>query len=172
MVDWTTHLGLGWLLSKTQKLEKTPFLIGCVLPDLVRWPGYPLQLIINARLIDALLKPSHTILGALLLSIAASIVFTNYSPRTTLALFAGSVLHLSLDTLMKARIGYGVYLLWPLSWNTYALDLSSMGDPIPPIISIALCCLVLVYERMHAQSRTNFKEQPFVMTTQNKSKRG
>jgi len=162
MVDWTTHLGLGWLLSKTKKLEKTPFLVGCVLPDLVRWPGYPLQLIINARLIDALLKPTHTILGALLLSIAASSVFTDYSPRTTLALFAGSVLHLALDTLMKARIGYGVYLLWPLSWNAYSLDLISVFDPIPPIISLALCCLVLLYERKHPQKYGNFKKQNFL----------
>jgi len=169
MVDWTTHLGLGWLVSKTKKVEKIPFLIGCVLPDLVRWLGYPFQLFIvpfYSKLIDAFLKPSHTIVGVFLLSFIASALFVNSSSRTILSLFSGGGFHLFLDTLQKARVGYGIYLFWPLSWNAYAVDLVSVFDPMPSAVTSILCLVIFAYgrrrsKRAHRSTKQSFLLEPF-----------
>jgi len=147
MCDWTTHLAIGWLITKTGKIPRTSFLIGCVLPDLIWIWSYVLSLFLDSKVVDALLRPSHTILGALLLSIAASMAFRNDVSRTFGSLFSGSLSHLFLDLLMKASPGYGIFLLWPFSWMGYALNVISIFDPTPAIVSSALCITVLLIER-------------------------
>jgi len=147
MCDWTTHLAVGWLIAKAGKIAKTPFLVGCVLPDLVWIWSYILPVFLESRVVDALLRPSHTILGALLLSIAASIAFRSSSSLNFVSLFSGSLIHLSLDLTMKAPPGYGIFLLWPFSWRGYALNLISIFDPTPAIVSSALCITVLLIDR-------------------------
>lgn len=166
MVDWTTHLGLGWLFSKTKKVEKIPFLIGCILPDLVRWPWYPFQLFIvpfYSKLIDALLKPSHTMVGVFLLSFVASAFFANSSSRTVISLFSGGIFHIFLDMLQKARVGYGIYLFWPLSWNAYALDLVSVFDVRLPAVTLIVCLAVFAYGRRNSKKALQSKKQSFLL---------
>ena len=148
MCDWTTHLAIGWLITKTRKIPRTSFLIGCVLPDLMWIWSYVLSLFLDSEVVDALLRPSHTIVGALLLSIAASMAFRNDISRTFgSSLFSGSLVHLSLDLLMKAPPGYGIFLFWPFSWRGYAINIVSISDPTPAIVSSALCVAVLLIER-------------------------
>ena len=147
MCDWTTHLAVGWLIAKAGKTSKTPFLIGCILPDLVWGWSYLLSIFLESRVVDALLRPSHTILGALLLSITASIAFRSSSSPNFFSLFSGSLVHLSLDLLMKAPLGFGIFLLWPFSWRGYALNVISIFDPTPAIVSSALCITIFLIER-------------------------
>lgn len=146
MCDWTTHLAVGWLIAEGVKISKTPFLIGCVLPDLVWIWSYVLSTFLESKVADALLRPSHTILGAILLSIIASIAFGRISLNLS-SLISGSLIHLSLDLTMKASPGYGIFLLWPFSWRGYTLNLISIFDPTPAIVTSALCLTVLLIER-------------------------
>lgn len=119
MPDLISHFGSGYLAgARLQRHWLALFLFAVLLPDLatrpfyILWPG-----------VYWFVKPFHTPLGLLCLSLIFSGLFVRAQRRRAfLVLLGGCALHLLFDLLQKHQHG-GYPLLFPFSWQPYGFAL-------------------------------------------------
>jgi membrane-bound metal-dependent hydrolase YbcI (DUF457 family) len=154
MPDWITHIGFGWLILEAlrKRERRLYFLIGCVLPDVEKI--YVVVGFINARYessAQAFFEPTHTLIGALLLSVISTTIF-NLSGERDFAkavgwIFAGAVLHLALDSFILLEESDGIKLLWPLTSKGFGVSILPLGDWRPAAIIAPACIAVALLRR-------------------------
>ena len=128
------------------------FLVGCVLPDVEK--VYVLVGFISPRyegLVQAFFGPTHTPIGALLLSIISTMAFRLNGEKSFAsafkALFLGAMLHLTLDSMILLEESKGIRLLWPITSTGYGISLFPIGDWRPAAATIIVCLIVALLRR-------------------------
>ncbi len=140
MPDLLTHVATGYLArgAAPKRLHPGVLILGVILPDIVTRPIYIVWP-------DAywFVKPLHTPLGLVLLSLAVSGLFVPRDrQRALINLLAGSGLHLALDLLQKHLVG-GYALLFPWTWKSWEIGLIWPEQTLWLLpVWLALCCLV------------------------------
>ncbi len=120
MPDLLTHVTSGYLVRQITagRLHLGVLTLGVILPDVVTRPVY-----IIWPEAYWFVKPLHTPLGLVLLSVAVSGFFAARDRRQALInLLAGNALHLALDLLQKHLVG-GYALLFPFTWRSWEIGL-------------------------------------------------
>ncbi len=115
-MDWIAHisfaliLGLGYSKMASKQLSLSLLALGAVLPDLFKLHYLFLRFgEMNAMNFFA---PYHTVIGALLASLAATVLFKMPSKECFATLASGSAMHFALDGLLWP-FGKGVSFFWP-----------------------------------------------------------
>jgi len=152
--DWITHVGIGWLILEAlrDREYRIHFLVGCVLPDIEK--VYVLVGLITPRyegLVQAFFEPTHTLIGALLLSIISTQAFRLYGKgafaNSVKALFFGALLHLAIDSLIFIEESKGLRLLWPITSTRFGMSLFHIGDWRLAAATSLVCLLVVLLKR-------------------------
>ncbi|MGQ9514510.1 MAG: metal-dependent hydrolase [Thermoproteota archaeon] len=155
MPGWITHLGIGWLILEAlkNKEHRLQFLVGRVLPD-VEKIYVVIGFMTSPRLEDlvqAFFEPTHTILGALLLSNISTFIFRSrgdsYFVRDVGWIFAGAFLHIVLDSFILSETSNGVKLLWPLTSFGFGIRMVPLGDWRPAAIISTICLVIALMRR-------------------------
>lgn len=127
MPDLISHIGFGYLVGYRYKSSSwmALFLAAMILPDVVTRAVY----IVFPQLYW-FVKPMHTPLGVILLSVLISGFFHKKARnKVMLYICAGGMLHIFLDTLQKHMHG-GYLLLFPFSWQPHEIGLIWPGETI------------------------------------------
>jgi len=149
-----THVGVGWLILEALRDWEygIHFLVGCVLPDVEKvyvlvgfvWPSYE-------GLVQAFFEPTHTIMGALLLSVISTLAFRTNGKgafaNSVKALSLGAMLHLAIDSLIFLEESKGLRLLWPITSTRYGISLFHLGDWRLAAATSILCLLAALLKR-------------------------
>jgi len=152
--DWITHVSVGWLILEAlrEKEYRIHFLVGCVLPDIEKL--YVLIGLIAPSyegLAQAFFEPTHTLIGALLLSVISTLAFRLNAKgafaNAIKALFLGAMLHLAIDSLIYLDESKGLKLLWPMTSARYGISLFHLGDWRVAAATSLVCLLVTLLKR-------------------------
>ena len=187
MPDWIAHMFLGFTIATALRMkpkQKVVFLIGNIMPDLVRFLVIIANLVDTALLRDFIAYPinlaSHSLIGVVVFSLAGSLFFersllhengANTKPKQLLnspmfLLFIGGILHLFLDTFMWPWAG-GVMWLYPIDhaaaqWSFKLLWPSEFGAmvvlSIPFVIAVAYESIIW----MKATSKKNGEDKRYL----------
>ena len=138
MCDWVTHLAVAWILGEALNLRKgrIALLVGAVLPDSYKLLTIPLEKMgFFAATPEAILflEPFHSLIGGVLVSLAASALFGDDVRRVFPLLFLGYTSHLLLDCLLP----FGPPLLLPISPIYFGLQLIWQEDWLPAVVATA-----------------------------------
>lgn len=155
-MDWMAHVAFVFILCALLALKWPVFggrntvlvMIGALLPDLFKL-SLPLRLIwVNAG--DALML-FHIPIGTLLVCGLCALLFEVGTRERVFLLFAfGMVTHYALDALLISVTG-GLVLLYPLSWETWQLDLvrpdNWLGTTILVTVAIVVWLMLKAWRR-------------------------
>jgi len=146
-MDWMAHIAFAFILCALLALRWPVFggrntvlvMIGAVLPDIFKL-YLPLQMLgIYAQDSLALF---HIPIGTLLVCGLAALLFEEGTRVRVFLLFAfGMATHYALDVLL-IHVSGGLALLWPLSWQTWALQLVRPDNWLGTTILVAAALLV------------------------------
>lgn len=145
MPDWLTHIVVAWTLCTILSFKWKAFntqntvivMVGALIPDL-----YKLQIPISYFhvYLGNVITPFHLPVGALIIAGIFSLFFKD---RKMIFLFLslGVATHFLLDMLL-VNLGGGMQLLYPFSWNGFALDVISPSDYYITIVALLLAFAV------------------------------
>ena len=146
-VDWMAHVAFVFIVCALLALKWPVFggrnivlvMIGALLPDIFKLI-LPLRLIgVNAE--DALML-FHLPVGTLLVCGLCALLFEAGMRKRVFLLFAfGMMMHYALDVLLISVTG-GLVLLYPLSWETWQLDLIRPNNWLGTTILVGAAALV------------------------------
>jgi len=149
-MDWVAHISfaliLGFCYSIITKKEVSYSLLslGSVLPDIFKL-HYLLMYFVGEINAMNFFAPYHTIVGALLVSVAVSQLFDSPFKKTFLTLVAGVSTHFFLDVLLWP-FGKVVYFFWPFYTFYMSFGLVWPDSYLPTIIFILGAVLIyLIY---------------------------
>jgi len=141
MPDWLTHSLVGWITGKTTKQEISLIVLGSLLPDLDKL-SLVFNWILNTRT-EAFFLPLHTPVGAVLVACVAALFFRSIK-QAFLPLVIGIATHFVVDVIFF-EVGGGLQVLFPMSWETWQLDLIPLTDYDYMITLYAIIASILVY---------------------------
>jgi len=152
-VDWMAHVAFVFIVCALLALKWPVFggrnivlvMIGTLLPDIFKL-YLPLRLIwANAG--DALML-FHIPAGTLLVCGLCALLFEAGMRKRVFLLFAfGMMMHYALDVLLISVTG-GLMLLYPLSWETWTLDLIRPNNWLGTTILVGAAALVWLVLRI------------------------
>jgi hypothetical protein len=156
-MDWMAHIAFVFIVCALLALRWPVFggrntvlvMIGALLPDIFKL-YLPLRLIgVNAG--DALML-FHIPIGTLLVCGLCALLFEEGTRERAFLLFAfGMVTHYALDGLLISVTG-GLVLLYPLSWETWQLDLVRPDNWLGTTILVAVAALTWVVLRVWSRA--------------------
>ncbi|MDP3065286.1 MAG: hypothetical protein Q8N08_00970 [Methanobacteriaceae archaeon] len=131
MPDWIVHIAVAYIICRILYFKYPVFnsantvlaMLGALLPDIAKI-GMVAQF--YSIYLDDYLFSFHTPLASLVLAGLLSIFFKE-KKLAFLFLGLGIFTHFALDLLL-IRVGEGYYLLFPISWQTFHLDLIAPDD--------------------------------------------
>ena len=153
MPDWLTHSLVGWITGKTTKQEISLIVLGSLLPDIDK-----LYLVFNWILsirTEAFFLPLHTPVGAVLVACVVALFFRSIK-QALLPLVIGIATHFVVDVIFF-EVGGGVHVLFPMSWETWQLDLIPATDYDYMITIYAIVASILIYFLYALYKKKNVK---------------
>ena len=146
-MDWMAHVAFAFILCALLSLKWPVFggrntvlvMIGALLPDIFKL-YLPLQ-VIGVHAQDSLALFHIPIGTALVCGLCALLFEQRIRVRVFLLFALGMVTHYALDVILIS-VGGGVALLYPLSWNTWHLDLVRPNNWLGTTILVVAAILV------------------------------
>ncbi len=146
MPDWLFHIALPYLIAVIFRIkDKRTVIIGSLMLDIssflfafnefTNW--FDQLTLVNY------LTMTHSILGALLFSIAIAFFTTNYL-RGFVILFISGLFHMFLDLF---QYGADIRLLWPLSFTKFSFPIFDPTAKIMLILSIIFFIIAIIIEK-------------------------
>jgi len=157
-VDWMAHIAFAFILCALLSLRWPVFggrntvlvMIGAILPDIFKL-YLPLQLFHNYAQDSLMLF--HIPIGTLLVCGLCALLFEEGTRVRVFLLFTfGMVTHYALDVLL-IHVSGGLMLLYPLSWDTWALQLVRPDNWLGTTILVAAALLVWLVLRVWSNRR-------------------
>lgn len=146
MPDWVVHICVAWTLCRILSLKYPQFntsntvlaMVGSVFPDALK-----VSIIFELMGFDwwDYLYTVHLPIGSFLLAGIASLFFKE-KKTAFLFLSFGIITHYAMDLLL-IQMGYGMPLLFPVSWAGFSLNIVPNDDY--NITIVALVMVVVVY---------------------------
>ena len=148
MPDWITHLLAAWMICtilsfKYKQINPAYTVIcmaGALIPDTYKIV-IPLGLFgINAQNI---IMPFHLPLGSLIIASFFTLFFKDHKKLVLSLLVLGVATHYALDLLL-INLNGGMVLLFPFSWNSWALNIIPDDDYHITILAMGLTVVIYV----------------------------
>jgi len=146
MPDWIFHIALPYLIATIFKIrEKRLVVFGSLMLDISSFlfAFNEFTNLFNQLTLVNYLTMTHSILGALLFSIAFAFLTVNYW-RSFIILFLGGLFHMFLDLF---QYGADVRLLWPLSFSKFSFPLFDPTASMMFILSLILFVIAILIEK-------------------------
>jgi len=168
-VDWMAHLAFVFILCTLLALKWPVFggrntvlaMVGAVLPDL-----FKLYLALPLIFTDYL-APFHIPIGTLLMCGLGALLFEEGTRTRVFLLFTfGMATHYALDALLKHVTG-GIMFLYPLSWETWQLQLVRPDNWLRTSIMVAAAVLVYGLLKVRSDRRVGRAERATEETSGN-----
>ena len=165
MPDWLIHLGIGFIVASLLRTRrKNLFLLGSILPDISRINFLTSDFIgMSAPAIFTFTEPFHTPFMMLLVALLISQFFGDWK-KAFPVVFGATLLHLSLDTLINAKVADGVMLLYPFSmWNPVTSFLWMENPLAHAIRAISAVALLYALYRGTGWEKIRLPEKPHLL---------
>ncbi|MBI2671112.1 metal-dependent hydrolase [Candidatus Woesearchaeota archaeon] len=146
MPDWIFHIALPYLIATIFKVkEKRLVVFGSLMLDISSFlfAFNEFTNLFNQLTLVNYLTMTHSILGALLFSIAFAFLTINYW-RGFIILFLSGLFHMFLDLF---QYGADVRLLWPLSFSKFSFPLFDPTASMMFILSLILFVIAILIEK-------------------------
>lgn len=149
--DLFTHILVAWtigtILSLRWKWIDMPYIslimIGSVIPDCSRIMLLFTNFQYNS--IHKVIAPIHMPIGSFVVACIFTLLFQE-KKQVLLLMSLGIATHYILD-LMLINLNGGMYLLYPLSWDRYALNLISSSDYNITIVALIIAFIVYLFKK-------------------------
>jgi hypothetical protein len=157
MPDWVTHIVVAWTLCRILSFKFKEFnaantlivITGALIPDIFK-------IVIGLQLfgIDATdyFEILHIPIGSYIVAGMLSLFFPE-KKKAFLFLGLGILTHYVLDSLLE-HVSGGMYLLFPLSWWQWQLELTTSSDYMITLIALLIAGLVYLIGREVDRRRT------------------
>lgn len=156
MPDWMVHIGVVYIICRLLYIKYDIFnypntslvMVGTLIPDIVKLEMITEYFGVNTW--DYLLA-FHLPLTSLVMAGLFSMFFSSKKIVFGLLTF-GLCIHFMLDLLL-INIGGGIYLFFPLSWQTFHFDVISPDDYYLSLIVLSIATMIFLgdyYQKKHA----------------------
>lgn len=150
MPDWVVHVAVAWTLCRLLSFKYPQFdtsntilvMVGALMPDVVK-----VVMLFNLLGHDwwNYIYALHQPLGSFLVAGLASLFFEN-EKKTFLFFGLGILTHFALDLLLL-QVSGGIYLLYPLSWMAFHLDVVANDDYLITLVALIMALVVYMVGR-------------------------
>lgn len=157
MPDWVTHVAVAWTLCRVLSFKYKEFnsantlivITGALIPDISK-------VALGLRLlgIDSdYFATIHVPTGSLIVAGIFSLLFPE-KKKAFLFLGLGILTHYILDGLLE-HVSGGMYLLFPFSWWSWQLELTTSADYWVTLIAVSIAVIVYLIGRVVDKNRVN-----------------
>ena len=162
MPDWVVHICVAYLICRILYFKYPLFdsantilcMIGSLIPDIIK-----LQIIFGYFGLDwsDILLTFHIPLTSFIIAGIMSLFFEN-KKIALLFLIIGAITHFIMDVLLIDIEG-GAYLFFPLSWQTFHLDLIPPDDYVITLITLTVTLTVYFLGPALGKLRSNYNHR-------------
>ena len=146
MPDWITHLLAAWMICTILSFKYKQInpaytvvcMVGALIPDTFK---IVIPLGIMGIKAENILMPFHLPIGSLIIASLFTLFFKDHKKLVLTLLVLGVATHYALDLLLINLDG-GMELLFPFSWNSWALNVIPDDDYHITILAIGLALVV------------------------------
>ena len=158
MPDWITHLLAAWMICTILSFKYRQInpaytvvcMVGALIPDTYK---IVIPLGLFGIKIENMLMPFHLPIGSLIIASLFTLFFKDHKKLVLSLLVLGVATHYALDLLLINLDG-GMELLFPFSWNSWALNVIPDDDFHITILAIGLA-LVVYFVSFGVRKRRN-----------------